>query len=138
MATATISAKPPVWYWVVSIAGLLFTLFGVFSLFGAITHQDQIEHDWGSKPSAIYWVEFSVGVIAEVIGVAGLLTRKAWAVPAFAVSLAFTILYAVYIISKTPTASQVVFTTAAIVLPHAILLGFAFFSRARGWFGHGA
>lgn len=86
--------KPPVHFWIVSIVSLLWNAMGAFDY--SATHlkldfymsqfsAEQLEYFYGFPAWAVaFW---AVGVWGSLLGSAGLLLRKSWAVWMFAAAL---------------------------------------------------
>jgi hypothetical protein len=96
---ARVEAGPPGWYWIASIAALLFELLGCFffyleyrmssvDLAGLPLDQRamlEARPDW-------YYAAFGLAVGAGLVGALGLLLRKGWAGPLLLASLVFAVL----------------------------------------------
>ena len=90
----TDSNKPPVWFWVVSVAALLWNIMGVLSyLSQAYTSVEDLEQMTQAQRELFEgqpaWVTaaFAIAVFGGTLGSIALLLRKKWAKPVFLVSL---------------------------------------------------
>ncbi|WP_036383153.1 hypothetical protein [Muricauda sp. MAR_2010_75] len=88
------SAKPPVWFWVVSVIALLWNLMGVFNYLNQAFNQvailesmDQAQREAFEGIPAWATAAFALAVFTGLIGSIGLLLCKKWAKPLFIVSL---------------------------------------------------
>ncbi|MBO0322523.1 hypothetical protein J0X14_09450 [Muricauda sp. CAU 1633] len=88
------SAKPPVWFWVVSVIALLWNLMGVFNYLNQAFNQvaileslDQAQREAFEGIPAWATAAFAIAVFSGAIGSIGLLLRKKWARPLFIISL---------------------------------------------------
>jgi len=89
-----LNAQPPSWFWGVSIAALLWSLIGVFMYLSQVS-MDQTQ--LAALPegrrilieSAPAWQTgaFAIAVFSGLLGSIGLLMRRMWSRPLFAVSL---------------------------------------------------
>jgi hypothetical protein len=125
--------KPPRKYWVGTAMSAAFVLFGLVAVLG-ILFQDPavINAQLGITPNILFWLLLGAAILGEVGGVLGLFMRRAWATPAFGLSVVFTFMYYGYVLSengwKGPYAGPVVITAL-----HVALLWFAVVSARRGW-----
>ena len=90
----TTSVKPPVWFWVASILGLVWNLFGVYSYLYNAFNQVEILETLNQAQREVFeaipaWATacFAIAVFSGTIASIGLLLRKKWAKPVFIVSL---------------------------------------------------
>ena len=139
------TAKPPAWYWVVSALALLWMLFGVLAWFADLMMDesalaqmsDAQRHLYASRPQWVF-VVYAIAIFSGLIGAIGLLMRKAWAIPALAVSLVAVIVQFGYTLLGMD-AIRVLGASAALPFPivifaiGALLLWFATRSRKSGW-----
>jgi hypothetical protein len=93
-ASAVTGANPPAWYWVAAVCALLFECLGcLFYIAEVRLTPEQIamlpldQAAMLSARPAWYYAAFGVAVWVGLAGTAGLLLRKAWAVPALLISL---------------------------------------------------
>ncbi len=139
-----IGAAVPRWYWVVAVFAILWNLVGccmwcmeMFAQEAMIESMTAAEQEWvRSIPGWIYAV-YATAVVTGVLGGIGLLTRKTWTIPLFAISLGLVLIQMLY-----PTlvagGLQVMGPTSlimpAIVISLAIaLLWFARFANGKVW-----
>src|SRR6056297_3046586 len=75
--------KPPGLYWTVAWVALVWNLIGVATYLGHVMSEA------GAAPPVPAWVTgaYALAVFGGTFGAVGLLLRRAWAVPLFAVSL---------------------------------------------------
>ena len=90
----TATNKPPIWFWVVSVLGLLWNLSGVANyLFNAYAQEailetlNQAQRELFEAIPAWATACFALAVFSGSIGGIGLLLRKKWAKPLFIISL---------------------------------------------------
>lgn len=135
----------PVWYWLVATAALLWNLIGcmnfgveVFALEAAINDWTDAEKEWArSIPTWIYFV-FAIAVTTGTTASIGLLLRKSWTIPLFAISLiamTFQILYSMFVCGGFAVFELTIsiLLLIPIVVP-ALFLWFSWFANKRGWF----
>lgn len=138
--------KPPLWFWIVSVLGLLWNLIGVFMFYTQLTltpeavaalppEQQRIN---AAMPSWVY-AFFGIAVIAGALGSLGLLLRKRWAVPLLLVSLLGVAAQMASAYVTTPVwaltgAAGAVFPVILFVVC-LLLWRFARKAAARGWIG---
>jgi hypothetical protein len=123
---AVLRPQPPIWYWIGTTLFVLFTLSGV-TVLAVAASQGIVAASWAYWATAIA----AVAILSDVVASSGLVTRKAWAVPALAIALAFTVVYVVYGYLAMPD-----FSLVAILLfgaPRALALWLAVVSKARKW-----
>lgn len=137
-------AKLPTWFWVVAIAGLLWTLMGVASYFMDVAMSEETlarmpeaqREIYEARPSWVVGV-YAVAVFSALIGGIALVMRKSFAVPAFGVSLAAVIvqfgfvLFGMNVIAAFGATAAIF--PAVIVILGAFLLWFSMRSKAKGW-----
>lgn len=98
-------SKPPRWFLVVSILALIWTLLGVVSFImdplmgeAARAEMSDVQRQlFEARPTWLF-VVYGVSVFSGLLGAIGLLTRRAWAVPAFAISLIFAVVQFAYVL----------------------------------------
>ena len=86
--------SPPVWFWVISVVALLWYLMDTSALFMRIFMTDEAIKAMPENQRHLYqniplWVNivFACEVFGGTLGCIGLLLRKKWALPLFAVSI---------------------------------------------------
>ena len=138
-----IGARPPAWFWIVAVLGLLWELFGVamyLMTVGIIENaQEMSEAERSLMESSPTWVTglFAIGVFGGLLGVLGLLLRKSWARPLLILSLVAVILQFGGWLLMTDAVAVVgssVFLMPAIIVAVAFLLVWvASAGVTRGW-----
>lgn len=138
-----IGARPPAWFWVVAVLGLLWELFGVamyLMTVGVIENaQEMTEAERSLMESSPMWVTglFAIGVFAGLLGVLGLLLRKRWARPLLILSLVAVILqFGGWLLMTDAVAligPSVVVMPAIIVAVAVLLVWVASVGVKRGW-----
>jgi hypothetical protein len=137
-------ARLPAWFWVVSVLGLLWNLFGVAMFVMQVTMtpaaaaalppaQQQIN---AAMPSIAY-VFFGVAVVSGALGTIGLLLRRRWAVPLLLLSLLGVVAQMATAYATTPVwaltgAGGAVFPLLLAVVCLLLWL-FARMASRRGW-----
>lgn len=138
-------AKPPVWYWVIAGVALVWMLFGVMAWVSdlmmdeaALAQMSEAQRQlYEARPQWIF-VLYAVAIFTGFAGAIALLLRKAWAVPAFAVSLIAVVVQFGYVFFGLRAIERL---GAAQVLPFpllifaigAFLLWFSMRARGKGW-----
>jgi hypothetical protein len=136
------AAKPPLWFWLVSAAGLLWNLVGVaafvndvFFLDPAVLTDLQQEYYAGRPGWAM--AAYGAAVFGGALGCLALLLRKSWALPMLLICLAGIVLQNVH--SFTMGNALEAFGPGGLALPLAVfiiaalLAWFAHYSGRRGW-----
>jgi hypothetical protein len=121
--------KPPGLYWTVAWVALVWNLIGVATYLGTVMSEA------GATPPVPAWVTgaYALAVFGGTFGAVGLLLRRAWAVPMFAVSLVAVFGWAGYAFTAFEG------TAADLVLPVLILLIAAYLmwasvsAKKKGW-----
>jgi len=141
----TAIGKPPTWYWVVAGLALVWMIIGLLSLVGdfmtdesALSKMSEAQQQlYRSRPQWIFGV-YAIAILSGLAGAIALLMRKAWAVPAFGVSLLAVIVQFAYILLIMDAIKLLGFAAAAafplvIFLIAVALLWFAIHARKSGW-----
>jgi len=120
-------AKPPAWYWIVAVVALLWSLAGCFACYNQLSMSPADiaklpaaqQEAWRMMPG---WVkaDYAVAVTAGLVGSIGLLVRRRWARPFFAVSLIAVVLQFGWTFLASPVLRQV--GPSAIVFPAVIFV----------------
>lgn len=99
----TNNTKLPVWFWIISIAGLVWNLLGVVAYLGQAYMTDEqlallpeADQNWYNNVPAWVTAAFAIAVFAGTLGCIALLLRKRWAVPLFMLSLIGVLAQQVY------------------------------------------
>ena len=138
-----ISARPPAWFWVAAVLGLLWELFGVYQYLvhvGVVpNNMEMSEAERSLMESSPVWVTglFAIAVFGGALGALGLILRKSWARPLLILSLVAVILQFGGWLLMTDAIAVIgppVFVMPAIIVLVAILLAwFAGAGVRRGW-----
>jgi hypothetical protein len=138
-----IDSRPPAWFWIVAVLGLLWELFGVAMYLmhvGVIPNSSEMsEAERSLMDSSPVWVTglFAIGVFAGALGALGLALRKRWARPLLILSLIAVILQFGGWLLTTDAISVIgpsVFVMPAVIVVVAILLAWlATVGVRRGW-----
>lgn len=138
-------AKPPAWFWVVSVIALVWNLMGAMAYLSQAFLNDEARAELPADQLALLdntpaWATaaFAIAVWAGVLGCIGLLIRKKWARPVLLLSLLGILVQMSYSFFMT-NASEVYGTVQGIVMP-LLLIGigiglvlFARSSQSKGW-----
>ena len=136
--------SPPTWFWVISIIALLWFLMDMSAFFMRVLMTDDVIKAMPEDQQHLYrnmplWVNivFAGEVFGGALGCVGLLLRRKWALPLFAVSILGVLsqTFHVYFLSDAISTMG----TPAVVMPLlAILIGTAMIGLTRsaiskGW-----
>jgi hypothetical protein len=146
----TTLTKPtvPRWYWIVAALALLRFLLGsvlfaveVFAPEAAMASMTEPEKEWvRSIPGWIYFV-YGLAVATGLAGSIGLLLRKGWATPMFAISLGAVVVQMVYTMliggGLQVLGPGGLVVAAVVITIGAALLYFSKVARRRGWLSPG-
>lgn len=137
--------KPPVWFWVTSVAALLWNLIGVSAYLGqafmseaARAGMTEAQLELMDNTPAWVTAAFAIGAWGGLLGCIALLLRKKWAKPVFLVSLLAVAIQMTYSLFMT-RAAEVYGSFQGIVLPILVvgiaLLLYLFAGKGvnRGW-----
>lgn len=141
----TSKSKLPTWYWIVSALALVWMLFGVLAWLADVTMDESAlaqmteaqRQLYTSRPQWLF-VVYAIAIFSGLVGAIGLLMRKLWVIPAFAVSLVAIIVQFGYTFLVMDTL-EVLGAAAALPFPIVIfaigvlLLWFAMRSKKVGW-----
>jgi hypothetical protein len=137
--------KPPSWYWVISVLALLWMLFGVFAWTmdllmdeAALAQMSDAQRQlYAVRPQWLFIV-YAIAIFSGLVGAIGLVMRKAWAIPAFWISLIAIIvqfsytLFAMDAIARLGAAAALSFPIVIFAIG-AALLWFAMRAFKSGW-----
>lgn len=140
-----IDSRPPAWFWIVAVLGLLWELIGVAMYLmhvGVLPNAKEMSDAERSLMEASpMWVTglFAIGVFAGALGTLGLLLRKSWARPLLILSLIAVILQFggwLLVTDAVAVIGPSVFAMPAVIVVVAILLAWlASVGARRGWLG---
>src|SRR5687768_2482392 len=135
--------RPPTWFWIVALLGLLWELFGVVMYLMHVGvmpgNAEMSQAERSLMESSPVWVTglFAIGVFGGAFGTLGLLLRKRWARPLLILSLVAVILqFGGWLLMTDAVAimGPSVFVMPAIIVVVAILLAWlATVAVRRGW-----
>ena len=141
---ATVSNRPPPWFWAAAVLGLLWQLFGVAMYLMHVgilpsSGGEMSQAERSLMESSPVWVTalFAIGVFAGALGALGLVLRARWARPLLLLSLVAVILQFAGWLAMTEAVAVIgvtVFVMPAIVVAVAVLLLWAASTALRrGW-----
>ena len=133
-------ASPPVWFWVISIIALLWYLMDMSAFYMRVFMTDDVMKAMPENQQHLYrnmplWVNivFAGEVFGGALGCVGLLLRKKWALPLFAVSILGVLSQTFHIYFLSDAISTM--GTPAVVMPLvAILIGIGMIVLAKQQF----
>ena len=127
MTTSESTTKPPTWFWIVAVLGLVWNAIGAFAYLGQAYMTDDMkaslpEDQLQLMEATPAWVTgaFAIAVWGGLLGCIFLLMRKRWAKPVLLVSLLGIVLQMGYSFLMT-NAMQVYGALQAVVMPVLIL-----------------
>lgn len=143
---STATSTPPRSYRIVAIVALVWMLIGVALWFTGLSHDDAAlasmtegqQQFVENYPLWLRWV-YGIAVFAGLLGAAGLLLRKGWAVPALLVSVVCVLVQ--FLGGLATNAVALAGVVSAVVIPIVVLaIGAAIWwyadkARKRGWMG---
>ena len=136
--------KLPTSFWVISIVGLLWNVFGIFNFIGqAFMTEEQMnklppeqQELFAAVPSWIYII-FAIAVITGTLGCLGLVMKKAWAVPLLLLSLFAVLIQMGYNLFFTNSAEVMgplaTILSVLVILVAVLLYYYARNSKSKGW-----
>ena len=136
------SVKPPVWFWVVSILGLLWNLMGVAAFINDVffldtATLDELQRDFFEGRPSWALAAYGAAVFGGALGCLALLLRRGWALPMLIICLVGIVLQNVHAIALGNAIE--VFGPQGLALPAMVFLialflaWFAHYARGRGW-----
>jgi len=141
---SSMKISPPIWFWVISIIALLWSLMDMSAFFMRVLITDEAlltmsENKRLHFQSIPIWVDtvFAFEVFGGTLGCIGLLLRKKWALPLFIVSLLGVLSQTTYVYFLSNSIATL--GVPAIVMPLvAILIGAGLIiltksSISKGW-----
>ncbi|WP_420321904.1 hypothetical protein [Flagellimonas sp.] len=140
----TDSNKPPVWFWVASVAALLWNIMGVMAYLGqAYTSVEQLEQMTQAQRELFEaqpaWVTaaFAIAVFGGTLGCIALLLRKKWAKPVFFISLLGILGQFIYGLFLSNTievyGNQAIFMPILVIVIGVLLILLAKKGIQKGW-----
>ncbi len=139
-----LNGKPPTSFWVISATALIWNLIGVMTYYSQVTMTPAALEGFSPEQQAFFtsmpaWATaaYAIAVTAGVLGGLLLLLRKAWAVPAFAVSLAAIIVQDIH--AFVLAGGIEVFGPGGAVIPAVVLvigillLWYSRSAKSKGW-----
>ncbi len=150
---SALKARPPAWYWIVAILGIIWALLNVLAVVGEYLPQSFAGIAKENAPfpltvNVLYRTSIVLAVGTCLIAEVGLLRRRSWSVQIFAASLAISLLgfalrYGYGALFAPPewayliTVPYLVFN-GVVLSGRILLLWFSVASRDRGWIAEGA
>lgn len=143
--TTNIKTKPPVWFWIISIVGLLWNLIGVNEYISAAYARDEMMATYSEAQRSIFdgqpiWLTaaFALAVFGGTLGCIALLLRKKWAAPLFWISLVAVSARTGYYFFMTNTTEvfdllQGTILPIALIVIAGLLLIYSKISKDRNW-----
>lgn len=140
--------QPPRWYRVAAILVLLWSLIGVLAFVfdpgsneAALAEMSDAQRElFAQRPGWIYAI-YGLAVFASLAGAIGLVLRRRFALPAFALSLVLVIVQFAYVLFVLDAIGRLGLAEAAAFPLVVLLIGIfclwlSLHARSRGWF-HG-
>ena len=138
------SPRPPTSFWVIAGIGLLWNLMGLAAFVmdmmitpEALAQMPEAMQTFRDAIPSWNWVAYGAATIGGTLGALGLVLRKSWAVPLFAISIVGVILQNVA--SFLVADGLAALGAGAVILPLVVLaiavglLLYARSARAKGW-----
>ncbi len=131
--TKSESNKPPIWFWAIAIAALLWNLFGLFNFYISTFDQASLLETLNQEQRKLFeamptWaiVCFGVATVGGTLASLGLLIRRKWAKSLFVISLIAMIAQFInwLFIQKAPEVFPDSYTMPVVVVIVGILLIF--------------
>ena len=133
------NTKPPVWYWIVAVVGLLWNGLGVMAYLTHAFMTDEILETLPKEQQAEFLVEhptwytacFALAVFCGALGCIALLIRKKWAFLLFVISFLTATIQQGYLIATVEDASPVM--PLVVIVVCALLVWFSKMATKKGW-----
>ncbi|MGB1308308.1 MAG: hypothetical protein ACPG6B_05325 [Oceanihabitans sp.] len=132
------SNKPPIWFWIVSVIGLIWNAMGVFQYLGQAYNTESWRSQYTAEQLEIVsnhptWLTaaFAIAVFAGTLGCLLLLLRKKFANILLLISLIAVIVQMGYLLSQGHADNMVM--TIIIILFSVLLVLFARKAVANNW-----
>lgn len=138
------SAKLPVWFWIVAVAAIIWTLIGVASYIMDVTMSEEAMAQMSeaerqileARPTWLFAL-YAIAVFSALFGAASLALRKNWAVPLFGVSLVVVVVQMAYVLfglnALATLGMNAAIFPAVIIVIGAFLLWFSMNAKGKGW-----
>jgi len=122
-----------------NLLGCLFFAVEMFGQEAAIQSMTEPQKEWARSTPGWIYIVYGLAVTTGVAGSLGLLLRKGWTIPVFAICLAAVIVQMAYTMLlggglEVMGPSGAVMPSLVIAIA-AALLGFSWFARRSGWLG---
>ena len=136
------STKPPVWFWIVAIIGLLWNLIGVAAFVNDVFFLDPdtldaLTREFYEQRPGWAMAAYGTAVFGGALGCLALLLRKAWALPMLLVCLAGIVIQnaqAIFLGGAMEAFGPESLVLPAMVFAIAVFLAwFASYSKGKGW-----
>jgi len=131
--------KPPIWFWIVSVAALLWNLAGVAAYLMQAYMTDEVKAALSAEDQAMYtnlpsWyvAAFALAVFCGALGCIALVLRKKWATILLLISLICVIAQMSYVAFGLDMTNAMTVITPLISI---ILVWFSRKSQQEGWTG---
>ena len=132
------TTKPPIWFWIVSILGLVWNGMGVNQYLGKAYQTESWKAQYTAEDLAMMadlpaWITaaFAIAVFAGAIGCLALLLRKKWAHGLLVLSLLAVIVQMGYMIAQGMVKNMGM--TIAIIVVALLLVWLSKKSKSKGW-----
>lgn len=143
--SGAIVSKAPTWYWGVAVLALVWMAFGVFAWTMDLrmdatqlaSLSDAQRELYALRPQWIFIV-YAIAIFSGLAGAIGLLMQRAWAIPAFWLSLIAIVVqfgYTFFVmgaLARLGPAEALPFPLVIIAIA-VTLLWFSIWARGRGW-----
>lgn len=138
--TNTLTSKPPIWFWIVSVIALIWNGMGVNAYLQQAYNTESYRTMYTEEQLEIaanmpIWVTaaFAIAVFAGAIAAIGLLLKKSWSVKLWILSLIAVIVQMGYTLINGYESNMIM--TIMIVAFAFIFVWFAKMSKTKNWLG---
>lgn len=138
--TNTLTSKPPIWFWIVSVIALIWNAMGVNAYLQQAYNTESYRTMYTEEQLEIaanmpIWVTaaFAIAVFAGAIAAIGLLLKKSWSVKLWILSLIAVIVQMGYTLINGYESNMIM--TIMIVAFAFIFVWFAKMSKTKNWLG---
>lgn len=132
------SVKPPVWFWIVSVLGLIWNGMGVYHYLSQAYQTESWKANYTAEELEIManfpaWLTaaFAIAVFAGVLGCLALLIRKKWAHGLLTLSLLAVIVQMGYLFSQGHVKDMVI--SILVIVFAIVLVWLSKTGKAKGW-----